>query len=105
MSVVNYGLILIECIVSMFLEKYPADQYSIYAKTFQSMSKEVTYLQKLRSNLGATYQDYSLFRRRNKRGLIVVVGDAASFLFGLTTHKELDAFRKNVINLSKSQSS
>ena len=60
MSVVNYGLILIECIVSMFLEKYPADQYSIYAKTFQSMSKEVTYLQILRSNLGATFQDYSL---------------------------------------------
>jgi len=55
--------------VSAILEKYTADQYSIYAKTFQSMSKEVAYLQKLRSNLGASYQDYSLFRRRNKRRL------------------------------------
>lgn len=47
--------------------------------------------------------DYKLLPRREKRALLPIIGDAASWLFGLVTESELKTIRRNIENLANNQ--
>lgn len=62
--------------------KYPSAVDTSYAKTFESLEKDLSYLKKVRSNLGISFYDFKSINGRTKRGLFDIVGDIASFSFG-----------------------
>lgn len=90
---------LTEAIVS----KYTGENHVEYWSTFRALQKEVVYLKETRNLISQGLLDYKLLPHREKRALIPIIGDAASWLFGLVTESDLKTIRRNIKNLANNQ--
>ena len=95
----HLATVIAECIVA----KYQHPKHAEYLTSFENLEKEIIYLNETRTHLFQGLLDYKLMRNREKRALIPIIGDAASWLFGLVTESDIVNLRKNIANLARNQ--
>ena len=88
-----------ECIVN----KYDRPNKTEYLNTFQSLQKELHFLNGTHEHLLTGLLDYKLLHTRQKRAPFNFIGDIGSFLFGLVTEDEIESIRKNIASLAQNQ--
>ena len=74
-----------ECIVS----KYDKPNKTEYLNTFQSLQKNLHFLNGTHEHLLTGFLDYKLLHTRQKRAPFDFIGDMGSVLFGLVTEDEI----------------
>lgn len=88
-----------ECIV----KEYDRPNKTEYFTTFQSLQKELNFLNGTHEHLMTGLLDYKLLHTRQKRAPFNFIGDIGSFLFGLVTEDEIKSIRKNIASLAQNQ--
>lgn len=83
--------------------KFRGKDKQAYWTTLMALKKEVEYLTESRNYIVNGLVEYKLLRRREKRSLLPIIGEAAGWLFGLVTEADLANIRKNIKNLAINQ--
>ena len=84
---------------------WPVKSQVDYSTMCTNMLGEVIKLETMHDSLTSSYAAYDPLTKgkRWKRGLLDVIGDAASFLFGIPKEKQVDGLRQKIIDGSKKQ--
>lgn len=88
-----------ECIV----QKYQKPQDQQYANAFKALNKEIMYLNETRAMIANSFNDVKTLHKRSRRALMLIIGRAMSWLFGVVFESDLDGIKSNINALSKNQ--
>ena len=90
-------------ITDVIIDHYTGRSYGRFVGTIKSLRKEVKSLQDTQAGIIQSYSDYRSLGSREKRSLLLFVGQAFSFLFGTVSEADIENVRRGLTDLYSNQ--
>ncbi|XP_045161463.2 uncharacterized protein LOC123526385 [Mercenaria mercenaria] len=90
---------LVEVIAKQTLQEYDDEPHSSFRQVFLNLEKEIKHLKDMQTTLSSKFNRNKV----TKRALLPFLGNVLSWLTGTSTEDQVNAVRKNVAHLAKTQ--
>lgn len=92
-----------QIVAETIVGKYDGANESDYRSTFVALSKEINYLNESRLLITDRVMQLRSIKQRHKRSLIPIIGQIASWAFGLVSDADLANIRSHISDLARNQ--